>query len=135
MYLLDTNIFLEVLLSGPRKEECRKFLELVWRGDAEGVVTDFTIHSILIIMGRLKRWKELSTFLSSLLAYRGLKIHWTSISDELRAIDLSRGRGLEVEDAMQYSVAVGERVEAIVSLDKHFDGLDVPRVEPKDINR
>ncbi len=44
MYLVDTNIFLEVLLSGGRKEECKIFLSLLRNGEKIGVVTDFSIH-------------------------------------------------------------------------------------------
>ncbi|MBO3754126.1 MAG: hypothetical protein FGF53_04520 [Candidatus Brockarchaeota archaeon] len=37
---------------------------------------------------------------------------------------------LDLEDAIQYSAAMSLRVKAIVSFDKHFDGLEVPRAEP-----
>jgi len=76
MYLVDTNIFLEVLLLQDRKEECENFLDLIRRGKKTGVVTDFTIHSIIVIMYNLKRLKELKIFLSSLTAYKGLHISY-----------------------------------------------------------
>jgi predicted nucleic acid-binding protein len=36
---------------------------------------------------------------------------------------------LDIEDAIQYSSALTLKVEGIVSLDKHFDKLDIPRIE------
>jgi len=38
-----------------------------------------------------------------------------------------------MDDAIQYSSAFSAEAEAIVSFDKHFDGLKVPRLEPVDI--
>jgi len=42
MYPVDTNIFLEVLLSQAKKEECEKLLEQIKKGKKLGVMTDFT---------------------------------------------------------------------------------------------
>ena len=69
IYLVDTNIFLEVMLSQNRKEECKKFLSLLRNGRVKGIITDFTIHSIMVLMSNLKKLKELKAFLKSLTAY------------------------------------------------------------------
>ncbi len=52
MYLIDTNIFLEVMLSRGRKEYCKELLRRLRDGREEGIVTDFTIHSIIVIMDK-----------------------------------------------------------------------------------
>jgi predicted nucleic acid-binding protein len=36
------------------------------------------------------------------------------------------------DDSMQYYVAKKSGAEKIVSFDHHFDGLDIPRAEPKE---
>ena len=72
MYLVDANIFLEVLLSRTRKEECKNFLASLRDGKKSGIMTDFSVHSIIVIMDGLNRLRELKTFLSSLTAYKGL---------------------------------------------------------------
>lgn len=131
MYLIDTNIFLEVLLSRARKEECKKFLTALRDGKKSGIVTDFTIHSIIVIMDRLNRPNELKTFLLSLTAYKGLHIHHTTITDEVKATELAVERNLDMDDAIQYSSALSANADAIVSFDKHFNGLKIPRVEPQ----
>lgn len=131
MYLVDTNIFLEVLLSRTRKEECKKLLRSLRDGKKSGIVTDFTIHSIIVTMDGLNRLKELKTFLLSLLAYKELHIHHTTIADEVRATEIAVERNLDMDDAIQYSSALSTNADAIASFDKHFDGLEIPRVEPQ----
>ena len=130
MYLVDTNIFLEVLLSRTRKEECKKLLRSLKDGKRSGIITDFTIHSIIAIMDGLNRLNELKTFLLSLLAYQGLHIHHTTITDEVKATEFAVERNLDMDDAIQYSSALSANADAIISFDKHFDGLKIPRVEP-----
>jgi predicted nucleic acid-binding protein len=87
MYLVDTNIFLEVLLARSRRESCKKFLRKLRDGEKRGIVTDFTIHSIIVIMDSFKRLEALKTFLQSLTAYKGLHVFFTSLSTEIEAIE------------------------------------------------
>jgi len=133
MYLVDTNIFLEVLLSEDRKEECKRFLGLLRDGKKSGIVTDFTIHSIIVIMDHFGRLRELKTFLRSLFAYKGLHVYFTTVGDEIKAVDIAVKEDLDMDNAIQYSVALSMKVDAIVSFDKHFDGLRVPRLEPPNV--
>lgn len=130
MYLVDTNIFLEVLLSGARKERCKALLMELRDGVKRAIVTDLTIHSIVVIMDRLERLRELRTFLESLPSYKGLHIHHTTLRDEIRAVEIAGEKGLDMDDAIQFSSALTVKAEAIISYDKHFDGLEMPRIEP-----
>lgn len=133
MYLIDTNVFLEVLLARSRKESCKSFLRKVVNGEREGVVTDFTIHSIIVIMDSLKRLEALKTFLGSLTAYKGLRMLSTSLPVEVEAVEQALNKGLDMDDAIQYSAALSANVEYIVSYDKHFDGLEIPRKTPEEL--
>jgi len=133
MYLVDTNIFLEVMLSRGRKDECKRFLGLLRDGRASGVVTDFSVHSIMVVLDSLGRRQALRTFLASLAGYRGLHIHYTTLADEVRAVDLAERHHLDIDDAVQYAVAISTRAQAIVSFDRDFDGLEIPRLEPRDV--
>jgi len=130
MYLVDANIFLEVLLSRTRKEECKNFLKSLKSGKKSGTITDFTIHSIIVIMDGLDRLSELKIFLLSLLAYKGLYIYPTTIAEEVKATEIALERNLDMDDAIQYSSALSANADAIVSFDKHFDYLEIPRLEP-----
>jgi predicted nucleic acid-binding protein len=130
VYLVDTNIFLEVMLSRSKKGECKGFLELLRSGKESGTITDFSVHSLILVMENFKKKKELKTFLLSLTAYEGLFVYNTNLQDEIKAIYISDEKGLDMDDAIQYSAAVALGVEGIVSFDKHFDGLEIPRIEP-----
>jgi len=133
MYLVDTNIFLEVLLARGRRRECKEFLKLLRDGRVDGIVTDFTLHSIIVLMDHLKKLDELKIFLSSLRGYKGLHVYTTSLIDEVNAVDVAVENGLDMDDAIQYAVALKLNVKAIVSFDKHFDNLKIPRLEPSKI--
>ena len=130
MYLVDTNIFLEVLLSRAKKEECKNFLKSLRDGEKNGIVTDFTIHSIMVIMSNFGKLSELKTFLLSLTAYKGLHIYSTAIADEVKAVEVATTHNLDLDDAIQYATALSANAEAIISFDKHFNSLSIPRKEP-----
>ena len=130
MLLVDTNIFREVVLFQDKKEQCGKFLNQLRDGKKTGVVTDFSIHSIIVIMGSLGKLQELRMFLLSLTAYKGLKIYHTTLTDEVNATEIAKTKKLDMDDALQYSVALALNAEAIVSLDRHFNSLKIPRKEP-----
>ncbi len=130
MYLVDTNVFLEALLAQAKSGECEIFLENLRRGKITGLITDFSLHSIIVIMGSLNRVNDLKLFLLSLTAYKGLKIYQTTIADEIKAAEIAVNRNLDLDDAIQYSAALSVNAEAIVSFDKHFNNLKIPRKEP-----
>lgn len=56
MYLLDTNIWLERMLDQARSEEVKRLLDQV--PSDQLLVTDFSLHSIGVILNRLNRRDE-----------------------------------------------------------------------------
>lgn len=96
----------------------------------QGAVTDFSVYSVMILMSNLRKRKEGKIFLSSLSAYKGLHLYSTTLADKIKAIDLCSQTHLDVDDAIQYSAAQTLETEGIVSLDKHFDGLKISRMDP-----
>ena len=124
---------MEVLLSGPRKDECKRLLVLLRDGRESGAITDFALNSIIVIMENANRLKELRVFLLSLSAYRALHIYHTSLADYVSAADVALKEGLDMDDAIQYVAAVSIGVAAVVSFDKHFDNLKVPRKMPAQV--
>jgi predicted nucleic acid-binding protein len=63
-YLVDTNIWLELLLNQEKSEVVSEFLTLV--PPTRLFVSDFAIHSIGVILSRLKKLDALSLFLNDL---------------------------------------------------------------------
>ena len=129
MYLIDTNIFLEILLEQEKKDECLKFMELALEGKLEATVTDFTIHSIAVILTRQKLLDFLIDFLSDLRSFIGLKLVNTSLDDKLRIARLAKERNFDFDDAYQYYIARLYNLK-IVSFDTDFDKGEIPRIEP-----
>lgn len=135
MRLIDANIILELLLDQDRAEECGELLAAIKDGDEEVIITDLILDSILIVMeSRGKNPSELATFLSSIAAFKGLKLYWLSLLDRLHATEHMAQTGLDFEDATAYEVCRRLSLDGIVSFDKHFEGLPgLQRFEPKDL--
>jgi len=108
-------------------------LKMLRDGEILGTVTDFSVHSIMVLLDRLNRPEKLKTFLLSLKGYRGLAVHYTSIAEEVSAVELAREKRLDIDDALQYAVALSIGADAIVSFDEDFNNLGIPRLEPVDI--
>ena len=121
MYLIDTNIFLEILLAQEKKDECIALLKEIENDHISAAVTKFSIHSIEVIMGNFRMTDELRIFLESLSELKSLHIYTTNISDEINAID-EMEMGLDFDDALQVSAARALNAE-IISFDKHFNNL------------
>ncbi len=132
MYLIDTNIFLEVLLGRKNKDECISLFRMIERGEVKAFTTSFVIHSIEVIMDNFKKINELRIFLEVIAEFKGLEIYSTDIKDEILAIDMMKG-GLDFDDALQSYIATKLGAK-IVSFDKHFDKVrGLERLIPKDI--
>ena len=130
MILIDTNVFLELLLGRKRAEECERLLDLVSKGEIEAVVTHFSVHALEAI---LKDSEALIRLLRNIQYSSGLYVYSTDLTEEEAIAIVSQKIGRDFDDSLQYYVAKKLGAECIVSFDKHFDGLDIPRVEPKHI--
>ena len=130
MILIDTNVFLELLLDQKRANECESLLELVSKDEIEATVTHFAVHAIEAALGS---GESLETFLRNMEHSLGLYVYDTNLSEEMAIALISRKIGRDFDDALQYYVAKKLGADAIVSFDEHFDGLDVRRIEPHEI--
>jgi predicted nucleic acid-binding protein len=130
MFLIDTNIFLEVMLARSKRKACIELLNAVKTGKEKAAVTDFTIYSIMIILDGRGKHQELDRFLRSLTAYKGLTLYAASFENKVEAVELAISGEFDVDDAVQYASARSLRAEAIISLDRDFDDHDIPRRDP-----
>ena len=122
--LIDTNIFLEVQLDQNKATQSKQLLQLVQKDTIKGYITDYTIDSIVLIMEHYKKSpKEIQTFLSSLLAYKGLEIYTLSIFDRILATKHMQTLGLDYDDACQYQAMKVLKLDIIASFDTDFDRI------------
>ncbi len=131
MYLLDTNIFLEILLDQKKSDECEILLRSVPVNKEKFYVSSFTLHTIEVKMTRESKEDYLKNFLRSV-DDLGIKRLDTPISEEIKILDCMDEQGLSFDDAVQYHICKKNDFE-IISYDEHFDGTDITRKEPSDI--
>jgi predicted nucleic acid-binding protein len=130
LILLDTNIFLELLMDRNKAGDCAALLEKVSTGEREAVVSHFSLHSVEAVIGE---GDGLLDFLRNVENSIGLSVHDTDVSDEIAVSLLSKTLGRDFDDSLQYYLAKKLGVDCIVSFDRHFDGLDVKRSEPSEL--
>ena len=126
--LIDTNIFLELLLEQAKAREARNLLEKTHMHQL--FVSDYALHSIGLILLRRRQAETFRQFLVD------VRIATTIVSlglVELEAvIDASTSFNLDFDDAYQYVAA--EKLDlSIVSFDADFDRTPRGRQTPSTI--
>jgi len=131
-YLVDANVFLEVELEQQKADACERVLRIFQHGELEGIVVDFAIDTIVIVMENYgKEWGEIRTFLSSLLGYKGIRIHYSSLLDKIKATNYMKDFGLDFDDALALRAMRINEIADVISYDKDFDRiLDIKRISP-----
>ena len=117
MFLLDTNIFLEILLQQEKSAACKVFIQ----EHIEHIfISDFSLHSIGIITFRQHKSYLFKLFTADLLPH----IQVLSLPVPLYAEfePLSSGLHLDFDDAYQYLLARQFHL-TLVTLDKDFKQL------------
>ncbi|MGQ4913796.1 MAG: type II toxin-antitoxin system VapC family toxin [Candidatus Asgardarchaeia archaeon] len=133
MYLIDTNIFLEVLLAQKRKKEAKKFLQYVRDGIITAYFSRFSLYSIELLLTKLKLFDELTTFLIAIKKFKGLRVISTTPTDDLLIVKIIKNTSLDFDDALQYYLVKKYNLDGIVSFDTDFDNTDIRRFEPRDV--
>jgi predicted nucleic acid-binding protein len=131
MYLVDTNVWLERLLEQERAEEVRQFLA---RTPSEQLcITDFSFHSIGVILTRLQKADALQRFVQDAFidgAVLLVRLDPEDTQGLLKAIEQFK---LDFDDAYQYTVAEKHNM-TLVSFDKDFDRTTRGRKTPAEIS-
>ncbi len=102
-FLVDTNVWLELLLEQQRAEEVRQLL-----GKHEGpdfAITEFSLYSIGIALTRLNKGEAFTRFIADALEQAGTRAVRLGLADMRDLLRASRQFGLDFDDAYQYSAA------------------------------
>ncbi|MBC7258086.1 MAG: PIN domain-containing protein [Chloroflexi bacterium] len=127
MYLVDTNVWLERLLDQERSEEVGNFLAQT--PAAELAMSDFTLHSIGIVLTRLGQPDALLRFVDDVFVDGGVTLVSVRPDSLHHVVDAMRRFSLDFDDAYQYAAA--EQAGAtVISLDADFDRTDSKRRTP-----
>lgn len=130
MYLVDTNIWLERLLGQERSDEVGAFLDAV--SSSELFITDFSFHSICIILAKLDRLPTLIEFSDDLFVNPGVRLLTVSPTYLRTIVDVMYGYNLDFDDAYQYVAAEAQDL-IIVSFDSDFDKLHSRKLTPLEV--
>ena len=130
LYLLDTNIFLELLLDQNESVSVRTILSS--KNPEELGISDLALHSIGIILYQKNAATLFSDFIEDLFGQGGITIFTLDSEDMKRLEQVSSSFRLDFDDAYQYVVAEKFGL-VLVSFDSDFDRTDRKRIIPADI--
>ena len=122
MYLIDTNIFLEILLEQEKADKCSAFLSKAIAKNNVCLISSYTLHSIETILSNLNRLETLTAFLNYIISTQAFRQYHTTPEEDLTIIQSIGHLQLDFDDALQYYVA--KKFSAtIITYDKHFRKL------------
>lgn len=127
--LIDTNIFLEVLLDQEKAHEARAFLSNT--AAHELFITDYSLHSIGLILFRQGQHQAFRQFLQDMMLSNVLQMVSLSAGDMGNLIDKAQRFNLDFDDAYQYA-SVEKYGLTLVSYDSDFDRTERGRKTPAD---
>jgi len=114
VFLVDTNVFLEILLKRDKKEDCKKFLN-----DNIGnlSITDFSLHSIGVILFRYGKEEVFRKFVEDIMP--NIKLLSLPMEQYKEVVNVRKSLNLDFDDAYQYSVAKYYGLK-VVTMDRDF---------------
>ena len=117
MFLVDTNVFLEILLMQDKKESCKKFLD---NNIGNLNFTDFSLYSIGVILFRYGKEDIFQKFVEDVMP--NVKLLSLPMKLYREIVDVRKSLNLDFDDAYQYSTAkyYGLRV---ATMDKDFERI------------
>jgi len=117
MFLVDTNIFLEILLGQDKKKDCKKYLD---NNIGKLNITDFSLHSIGVILFRYGKEDIFQKFIEDVIP--AVKILSLPVEQYREVVGDRRILNLDFDDAYQYSVAKYYGLK-VVTMDKDFERI------------
>lgn len=117
MYLLDTNIWLELLLGQDHSDDVGNLLDKI--SSEQLFISDFSFHSICLILARLQRAQSVAEFAQDLFVEGEVGLLSVPPEDIQAVIDAMSKFKLDFDDA--YQCVISERHNlSLVSFDSDF---------------
>jgi predicted nucleic acid-binding protein len=117
--LIDTNVFLEILLEQALREQCKQFLI---DNLADICISDFSLHSIGVVTFRKNKANLFTRFTQDMLPH--LDLLTLPKSDYAQINTMAQSLNLDFNDAYQYSIAKCYDLK-LVTLDNDFKDLNL----------
>ena len=130
MYIVDTNIWLELLLEQEKEADVRQFFQSI--NSPSLSITDFSLYSIGIILTKLKKYEVFEDFLSDTIEDSGVIRICLDTSDLKQMMTIQKRYQLDFDDCYQY-IAAEKYDYTNISFDRDFDRTERGRKTPKEI--
>lgn len=127
MYLLDTNIFLEILLQREKIKAAKNILTT--NLSTELFITDFSLHSIGVFLFQRNRRDSFERFVQDIIIRTRIGVIGLDPEDVSLLTKVSKQFDLDFDDAYQYAVAEKYGLQ-IMSFDADFDRTEKGRKMP-----
>ena len=101
--LLDTNIFLEIILSQEKAKDAKNLL--LKSSQHDFFITDYSLHSIGLLLFRRKQFEAFQAFVQDILVNGGIRLLSLHANDMETVILHAQKFNLDFDDAYQYTVA------------------------------
>lgn len=129
-YLVDTNVWLERLLDQDKSEVASQFFNLI---PTENLfVSDFSIHSIGVILTRLNKFEVFGKFINDLFVNGQLEQLSLDTVELLDVIANIQKFKLDFDDSYQFCIAQKYDL-TIVTFDKDFNVRGIKKNTPNEI--
>ena len=133
--LVDTSVFVYALGGEhPLRKPCKQVVRSLGGGEVAGEVSADLLHELAHQRHR-RTGDRAGAAAAAREAAQICPIHDVTGEDALRALGLfERHARLDARDAVFAAVAIGRGIDAILSSDRAFDGIDgLDRVDPADV--
>lgn len=128
--LIDTNILLEIFLDQEKADQARQLLDR--SEEHEFFLSDFSLHSIGLLLFREKKHADFRELINDLLVGAGYSLVSLSTSDMDNVIQSATEFKLDFDDAYQYAIAEKQDL-VILSFDADFDRTKRGRNTPAEV--
>jgi predicted nucleic acid-binding protein len=130
MYLLDTNIFLEILLKRGKSKSAKQIF--ISNPPTDLFVTDFSLHSIGVFLFQRNKHDVYERFVNDIVIKTEIGVIGLDPEDVPILASASTRFNLDFDDAYQYAVAVKYGLD-IMSFDADIDRTEKGRMVPDSI--
>jgi predicted nucleic acid-binding protein len=130
MYLLDTNIFLEMLLDQDRADDVERFLRHT--PPEQLYLSEFALYSLGIILLRRNEYDTFLRLVEDLMLVGGMGLVRLGVDDMPDIVRAAQRFNLDFDDAYQYAAAEKYNL-TIVSFDGDFDRTEKRRKTPAEV--
>ena len=129
-FLVDTNVWLERLLDQKKSEVASRFFDLIPTNQL--FVSDFSIHSIGVILSRLKKFDVFLKFIDDLFINGQLEQLSLDAVDLMDVISNIKKYKLDFDDSYQFCVAQKFDL-TIITFDQDFNVKGIKKKSPDEV--